>query len=118
SKTLEAQKLSELKDYWTNIAVERYAEEQSSGKTVKKGLRKICQEVEADCYGTTKKHVRIASSTVSARFNGRQSIREFNAGKRWLEEGEEDAVVNFAIDTAKRGFPLNHKRLKEHVDAI
>ncbi|RPD67635.1 hypothetical protein L226DRAFT_445447, partial [Lentinus tigrinus ALCF2SS1-7] len=78
----------------------------------------ICQEVQEECFSKTQKHVKLACNTVLARANGRQSIRTFNTEKRWLSVAEEDAVVDFVIDTAQHGFPLSHRRLKEHVDTI
>lgn len=45
-------------------------------------------------------------------------MKQFNAEKRWLSEEEEKVVLGFAEETAARGFPLSHRRLREHVDAI
>ncbi|EIW54949.1 uncharacterized protein TRAVEDRAFT_82237, partial [Trametes versicolor FP-101664 SS1] len=78
----------------------------------------ICQAISAECFEKTKKRIDLPKSTVIARANGRRSIRAFNAEKRWLTDGEEEVVVEFTIDTALRGFPLSHQRLKEHVDSI
>lgn len=101
------------------IAADRYNAERTSGKSgTLKGVRTICQEVMEECLRETKKEVTLVPYTVLQRAKGRQSMRDFNAGKRWLEPGEEEAVVTFAIDTARRGFPLTHKRLKDHVDTI
>ncbi|TFK82752.1 hypothetical protein K466DRAFT_471634, partial [Polyporus arcularius HHB13444] len=78
----------------------------------------VCREVEDQCFAETKRRIGLPKSTVSARANGRRSIRDFNGSKRWLSDQEENTVVDFTIDTALRGFPLNHKRLKQHVDSI
>ncbi len=118
SKTKKKQINSELQHEWINISTERYRQDQELPKKNRKGLKTICAEAEAECYAKTRTEVRIASSTVWDRARGKQSIRDFNAGKRWLENAEEEAVVEFAVHTALRGFPLNHRRLKEHVDQI
>ena len=114
SKTMDKMLNSKFQDEWVTIAVERYKAEPKGGK----GTRKICQEVEAECYAKTGKTIKLHKSTIQRRAQGHRSIREFNAGKRWLTDAEEETVVDFAIDMALRGFPLSHRRLKEHVDAI
>ena len=118
SKTKVQQIESELVEQYTSIAVIRYKHEIQTKKKPR-GARTICREVQADCFRETKKTIQISKTTVLAHANGWESIREFNANtKRWLTPVEEEAVVQFTIDTAQRGFPLSHRRLKEHVDAI
>lgn len=119
SKSKRKQGSSEFLNKWIDIAATRYREGQNSeGGGPKKGVRKICREVAEECFQETKKRVELSKTTVIERSKGRISIREFNAGKGWLTPEEEDVVVDFAIDTALRGFPLNHQRLKERVDEI
>ena len=118
SQTLHAQLESQFLHEWINIAADRYNAERQSNNRCKKGVRKICQDVQGECFVKTKRTVKLAPNTVLERAKGRKSIRDFNAEKRWMEEGEEDAVVDFVIDCARRGFPVSHKRLKEHVDLI
>ncbi|KAF8834254.1 hypothetical protein BDN67DRAFT_985454 [Paxillus ammoniavirescens] len=36
----------------------------------------------------------------------------------WLTPEEEKTMVEYCLELAARGFPLNHKGLKHHVDAI
>lgn len=117
SKTKEKQLSSEFRNKWINIAAERYNEAQTTPGNIK-GIRTICTEVAQECYAETRKKVQLSKTTVLERAKGRVSIREFNAKKGWLTREEEDIVVAFAVDTALRGFPLNHRRLKEHVDEI
>jgi hypothetical protein len=45
-------------------------------------------------------------------------LNEFNAEKRWLSSEEEKMVLSFAGEMAAREFPLSHRRLQEHVNAI
>ena len=42
-----------------------------------------------------------------------KSIYEFNKAKAWLNQTEEENSVDFLLQTAARGFPLNHQRLEE-----
>lgn len=120
SKAAAKQQESELAEEWINVAAERYKEAQAqvvpAGKKV--GVRRICEEVERECFEKTKKKIKLSKTTVLARVGGREGIRSFNMSKAWLTEGEEEVIVDFAIDTALRGFPLSHGRLKEHVDEI
>ena len=117
SKTRKQQQDSELIQKYTSIAAIRYNDLRS---TLKKppGAEMICREVEAQCFAETKNKIKLSGTTVRARADGRESIRDFNVTKRWLTPAEEETVVEFIVDTARRGFPLSHKRLKEHVDAI
>jgi hypothetical protein len=38
--------------------------------------------------------------------------------KGWLLPTEVDVVINYAIEVASCGFPLCHKRLREHMNSI
>lgn len=116
SKTKEKRLKSELQEEWLKIAVDRYLTEKDTGNGI--GARKICQEVSEECFEVTGKRVTLSKSTVMRRAKGGRSIRDFNAEKRWLSEAEEQIVADFAIDTAKRGFPLSHRRLREHVNEV
>ena len=45
-------------------------------------------------------------------------MAEFNAKKCLLLKEEEEVILGFAEETANRGFPLSHRRLREHTDSI
>ncbi|RDX48265.1 hypothetical protein OH76DRAFT_1313506, partial [Lentinus brumalis] len=77
------------------ITTEHHNEDKELPKKHRKGLEKICADTEVECYAKTKKEVQVSSSTVWDRACGKQSIRDFNTGKRWLEGPEEDTVVEF-----------------------
>jgi len=39
--------------------------------------------------------------------------------KAWLKSSEEaEKAVEYCLELGRRGFPLNHRRLKEHIEAI
>lgn len=46
------------------------------------------------------------------------SITQFNQEKAWLLPEEEKIVLDFIIELASRGWPLNKKRTREHVNQI
>ncbi|PIL26583.1 centromere protein B [Ganoderma sinense ZZ0214-1] len=109
---------SKFRHHWIEIAANRYKEGRDSGRAVWKSARDVCTEVMQECFEKTGKRVNLVHGTITNRANGMRSAREVGEEKRWLSVGEEEQVIAFAIDTAKRGFPLNHRRLKEHVDMI
>jgi hypothetical protein len=45
-------------------------------------------------------------------------LAESHAYRAWLTDAETDVVINFIIEMGDRGFPLSHRRLKEHVDML
>ncbi|RPD80572.1 DDE-domain-containing protein, partial [Lentinus tigrinus ALCF2SS1-7] len=94
SKTKQKAINSKFQDYWIEVAAKRYREVKVEGGC--KGVRTVCREVEEECYTRTKKRIKLAKNTIQ----------------------RQDVVVEFAIETAIRGFPLNHCRLKEHVNSI
>ncbi|TBU57434.1 hypothetical protein BD310DRAFT_775402, partial [Dichomitus squalens] len=103
SKLRAREEISAFKDYWIEIAAQRYQTEKET-----KGARTVCQEVEAECLRETNTPITLNKNTVMARAKGNMGIREFNAGKGWLTKGEEEQVADFAVETARRGFPLTH----------
>jgi hypothetical protein len=90
--------------------------EELSGKP--QSLAKICQQAEQECLLQTKKVVKLSTSTLSRHINGGRSIRDAHEQRKWLSKEETDAVVDYAINCANRGFPLSHKRIREHVNEI
>ncbi|EPT04070.1 hypothetical protein FOMPIDRAFT_1101986, partial [Fomitopsis schrenkii] len=121
SKTKKKQITRELNEKWMTAAVQRYHAEQARPLTedkTRKGLREIAKEVEGECFQKTKKQIHIAPLTLLRRVKGGQSIGEFNANKSWLSAEETETIITYAVETAKRGFPLSHRPLREHAEEI
>ncbi|KAJ6566576.1 hypothetical protein B0H19DRAFT_941190, partial [Mycena capillaripes] len=78
----------------------------------------ICEEVEAQFHDATKRHIELAHATLGRLVKGGRTKGESNAAKGWLLEQEERIVIHHAIELASRGFPLDHRRLKECVDSM
>ncbi|KAJ7167922.1 hypothetical protein C8R46DRAFT_835093, partial [Mycena filopes] len=76
------------------------------------------QQAQRECLQQDKKHISLSTSTLSRRLNGGLSKAEAHQHESWLTPAEADIVILFAIACADRGFPLSHRRLKEHVDVI
>ncbi|KAE9403380.1 hypothetical protein BT96DRAFT_753483, partial [Gymnopus androsaceus JB14] len=78
----------------------------------------VCKEVAAEYRQETGKVVEINHTTVWNLLKGGRYSAEFNAEKSWLTSEETKAVINYALELASWGHPLDHRRLKEHVDEI
>ena len=118
SKAKQEREASQAKIQLQEIAVERYLEEQKKPEKERRGARKICEEVEIEYKIQTGKSIPLNHSTIIRHANGGIPLHKFNAGKRLLSDEEEEVVLKFAEETAMRGFPLSHKRLRDHVNAI
>ncbi|KAJ7233165.1 hypothetical protein C8J57DRAFT_1315357 [Mycena rebaudengoi] len=60
----------------------------------------------------------LSKSTVDRLLKGGTRKSDSNADRGWLLAEEEVIVADFCLQCANRGFPLSHRRLKEHVDMI
>lgn len=100
-------------------AVSMYQAEQEKPKKERKGLRTVCQLVEKEYYSKSRKWVKLDHKTLSRLASGGQSMADFNfTTKAWLTREEEEVVVQHVLELAERGFPVTHRRLKEHVDEL
>jgi hypothetical protein len=108
-----------IHDAWMARAITAYREEQKK-KPVKsrRGLRTICAEFEALYFSETGKTLKLCHMTLKRLAAGGMTREQANADRRWLTKSEEDIVIGFISEMADRGFPLSHRRLKEHVDII
>ena len=61
---------------------------------------------------------RVSKSTLGRLLAGGISLSEFNATKRHLTKTEERVLLDSLTLSAKRGFPLTHRLLKERANAI
>ena len=50
--------------------------------------------------------------------SGCRTKAQANAAGSWLTPEETEVVIQYAHECSDRGFPLSHRRLKEHVDEI
>lgn len=83
-----------------------------------KSARTICKDFETLYLQETGKLVHLSHSTLTRLASGGRSRAEADARKSWLTQEEIDVVSDYIIETANRGFPLSHRRLKEHVNEI
>jgi len=111
----------ETKDGLLIHAVALYHHEKQNSEVENRkplSLRKICKQIEGEHYAATKRTVKLDPCTLRRLAQGGKSKSTSNSEKSWLLPDEVEMVINYAVEVAARGFPLSHKRLKEHVDQI
>ncbi|KAH7101947.1 hypothetical protein BKA62DRAFT_596611, partial [Auriculariales sp. MPI-PUGE-AT-0066] len=118
SQTRKQRQESAAREALYQLAISRYNAECSKPPGECVGLRQICRTVEREYKVKTGHSVSLSHTTVFRRINGKQSLIEFNATKRWLRPQEEAALLEYVIEMAARGFPLSYTRLTEHANEI
>lgn len=119
SETLKAREARAIKDDLMSRAVLAYRGElaKPSGQK-RKSLRAICDDFQDIFFQETGKVIRLSHTVLSRLVTGGQTLQQANSAKSHLTEGEVDIVINFVVECGNRGFPLSHRRLKEHVEKI
>jgi hypothetical protein len=78
----------------------------------------IYSDFEALYKQKTEKPIYLSYSTMQSLTNGSKTKAQSNADYGWLTPKEVEIVIEYIVEVGERGFPLSHKRLKEHVDKI
>ena len=99
-------------------AIVAYKSDQKKPAKSRCGYQKICIEFEAIYFNETGKHIKLCHMTLKCLSDGGMSREWANTEQAWLLDSEADIVIDFIVEMAHWGFPLSHKRLKEHVDSI
>ena len=119
SDALKAQIARKKRDDLMAQAVTLFHAKQLDSDTGKPmSMRKLCHLVSDDHYARTHQRIPVDDSTLARLVKGGITRTESNGRKSWLTKEEGDIVVNFAIETARRSFPLSPKRLREHAEQI
>ena len=119
SETKKKQNVRKVLDDLMVRAVALYEAEQSKGpREQKMGLRRVCKTIEGEYYVETKRKVVLDHMKLSRWAKGGKPKSQSNAEKGWLLPAEVDKVIEYAVEMANRGFPLSHRRLREHVNEI
>ncbi|KAG1864427.1 hypothetical protein F4604DRAFT_1783471 [Suillus subluteus] len=99
-------------------AINEYCTKQRKDEPTK-SLRAICREVQQKYRAETGKPVVVDHMTVLRRLAGNRSSAQYMAEERaWLKPEEAEKVAEYCLELGRRGFPIGHRWLKEHVDAI
>jgi hypothetical protein len=104
SQLLRNQKAGEQKDKLLDEACDEYREHKASEG--KDGVR-----VFADKFG-------VDTMALLRRYNGGQTIREFNATKQKLKRPKEAALTDVILRAAERGFPMMNTQIMSYANAL
>lgn len=119
SASKKAQIARKLHDDLMGRAVKAYCIELQKNHTQHpKGARIICRDFENLCQQETGKTVKLSHMTLIRLAQGGRTRAEASLEKAWLTSEETRVVIDYIIEVGARGFPLSHRRLKEHVDEI
>ena len=87
-------------------------------KTNGKGAQTVAQDFVNLYKLETGKDIKLNYNTLIRGANGGRSRAEANAARSWLTEEETGIVIEYIGELGNRGFPLSHRRLREHVNEI
>ena len=119
SKAKVCQIYVEISERWKAHAVELYKAEleKETGET-KKGLRKICQQVEEECWKEEKVKIKVSKSSLSRYADGGKTQAQSNAEGSLVTAKEADVIIEYTIQVANQGHGLSLRRLEEHANEI
>ncbi|KAH9010736.1 hypothetical protein EDB84DRAFT_1229869, partial [Lactarius hengduanensis] len=121
SNALKSQIARKQKDNLMAQAVALYQAEKAKstgGAGKPASLRAVCRIISDDYHSRTQIRIHLDHNTLARLSNGGRSLTEANGEKSWLTSEEQDIIVQFVIESARRGFPLSPKRLREHTEYI
>ncbi|KAJ7894877.1 hypothetical protein B0H14DRAFT_2223205, partial [Mycena olivaceomarginata] len=121
TQTKRAQIAREERDTLMARAVVFYRHEQDKDLAPgqkRMSLRAVAKKFEGAYLIDTGKRVQLDPNTLLRHIKGGKSKSVSNEEKGWLLPEEVEIVIKYSKEVANRGFPLNHKRLKEAVDEI
>jgi Tc5 transposase DNA-binding domain len=116
-KQIHRKEVDDLKAYAAKLYTEEQSRSLAPGEK-KKSSRQICQDASDAHFMTTRRRIPLSHKTLIRHAQGGVTLTESNRKKSWLSEEEQKTMVEFAIDLARRGFPLSPRRLKDHAEAI
>jgi hypothetical protein len=119
SKTKARQIYVEISEKWKARAAELYNTEleKEPGET-KKGLRKICQQVEEECWKEEKVRIKVSKTSLSRYAKGGKTQAQSNAEGSLVTIEEAEVIIEYAIQVANQGHGLSLRRLEEHANEI
>ncbi|KZP13126.1 hypothetical protein FIBSPDRAFT_683545, partial [Athelia psychrophila] len=83
-----------------------------------KGARTVCTDFENLYRLETGLTVKLSHTTLIRLAQGGRARTDAVANRSWVMKEEEQVLIDFIGEIGNRGFPLSHRRLKEHVDEI
>jgi hypothetical protein len=117
SATKKNREIQKEKEDWRARAVAAYKAE-----LLKPGKRKGCRVIAKDFMDLYKmetgRDIKLDYNFIRRGAQGGRTRAQVNAARTWLTPGETDIVIQYIVECGHRGFPLSHKRLREHVNEI
>lgn len=100
-------------------AVEAYITEQQCTDSVRlRGARVIAEEWEGRWKRQNKYELQISKDYIIRHTAGSRTCKETATERRLFRPEEEDIIINDVVDCGDHGWPLSHRRLREHMDEI
>lgn len=118
SAAMKRLKIRKLEEDIRQRAIAAYREELTKPVGKRKGSRKVAKDFVALYKLETGRDMRIDHVLLIRGAAGGRTRAQANAARSHLTEEEENVVCDYIIECGKRGFPLNHKRLREHANEI
>ena len=119
SKTKAHQIYVEISEKWKACAAELYnAELEKEAGETKKGLCKICQQVEEECWKEEKVRIKVSKTSLSRYAQGGKTQAQSNAEGSWVTVEEAEVIIEYAIQVANQGHRVSLWRLEEHANKI
>ena len=139
NKKVEAvnkKKLAEQKEVAVQHAIKLYENLARLNPENPPGYRTVCKMAEDKLERETGVKIHLCYTTIRARLSGMpsnlletmawcswstlgvSSLAQFNREKAWLLPEEERIILDFILELASRGWPLNKQRTREHVNEI
>ena len=134
SQTSKRQEFIQTKDKWMDQAVDMYrrlngeAAASANNNTGEggdvegpksKGLRAVCEYLEERCWEEDEMRITLDKTTLKRRLEGVPSQAKSNAEwYSWLMDVEADALIEYALQLGREGWPFSAARIEEHANEI
>lgn len=110
--------LRALEEDWKHRAIAAYSEELLKPEGKQKGARTVARDFAAQYKLSTDHDIKLDHNLLIRGAKGGRTRAQANATRSLLTDEERDIVICFICECGDRGFPLSHRRLREHVTEI
>lgn len=100
------------------VAMHRAEEASKPDKKSRIKPRKICELLMQQHFEETGEHVLIHHTRLRRLAGGGKTRAQAMAERSWLSPEQAEVVIVFIGQMAARGFPLSHRRLREHINML
>ncbi|KZP05300.1 hypothetical protein FIBSPDRAFT_805879, partial [Athelia psychrophila] len=118
SDAKKKQTIRELEEGLRRRAIGAYQDELRKPEGKRKGARTVAKDFVKLYKLETGRDMRIDHLLLIRGAAGHRTRAQANASRSHLTPEEATTVCDFIVECGKRGFPLSHRRLCEHANAI